>query len=81
MTAPSQYQDLLDDEIFKRGEVSGRLGTAITILTDMLIDLNALEIYYEKPSSKSVSPAVLDDLRRKVVEAKDVLHTALVHPG
>lgn len=81
MINPEQYRTLLDDEIFKSGEVRGRLGTALTILTDMLIDLNALEIYYEKPTSKSVSPAVLEELRRKVVEAKAVLHEALVHPG
>ncbi len=80
MSARKAYSSLLEDEIFKHGDVRGRLGTAMTILTDMLIDLNALEIFYEKPSSKSVSPAVLAELRQKILEAKAVLHEALTEP-
>lgn len=80
MTTSNEYRALLEDEIFKRGEVRGRLGAVLTILTDMLIDLNALEIYYEKPSSKSVSPAVLSQLRQRVNDAKAVLHEAMTEP-
>ncbi len=65
--------------MFMRGENRGRVSTAMTILTDMLIDLNALDIYYQKPSSKGVSPAVLGELRRKVDTAKELLHAILSH--
>jgi hypothetical protein len=77
MNASSKYNRLLEDEIFMKGELNGRLGTALSILTDMLIDLNALQIYYEKPSLKSVSPMVLTELRQKVDEAKEIIHDAL----
>ena len=60
-----------------KGGLKGRLGTTLSILTDMLIDINALQIYYEKPSSKSISPSVLLELRQKVEEAKEIIHEAL----
>ena len=73
----SQYSKLLDDEIFMKGETKGRLGTALTILTDMLIELNSLELYYQKPSTKSVNPAEIVALRTKIDETKKILHEAL----
>jgi hypothetical protein len=73
----SRYKQLLDDEVFMKGGLKGRLGTTLSILTDMLIDINALQIYYEKPSSKSISPSVLLELRQKVEEAKEIIHEAL----
>ncbi|HYM21157.1 MAG TPA: hypothetical protein VEW28_09165 [Candidatus Kapabacteria bacterium] len=60
-----------------KGELNGRLGTTLSILTDMLIDLNALQIYYEKPSSKSISPALLGEIRNKIDAAKEIIHGAL----
>jgi hypothetical protein len=77
MKPSDKYSRLLEDEIFMKGELSGRLGTTLSILTDMLIDINALQIYYEKPSLKSVSPLVLSELRQKIDDAKEIIHGAL----
>jgi hypothetical protein len=71
------YSKLLEDEVFKFGESKGRLKTAITILTDMLIELNSLEVYYQKPVSKSVSPDEISALRRKIDVVKSLLQDTL----
>jgi hypothetical protein len=70
------YKKLLEDEIFMKGDSEGRIGTALTILTDMLIDLNSLVVYYQKPSSKELSPQEIDKLRGKIVELKAILQGA-----
>jgi len=69
----SEYKTLLEDQIFMKGENEGRIGTALTMLTDMLIDLNALEIYYQKPSSKELSPREIESLRKKIATLKSIL--------
>lgn len=71
------YTKLLEDELFMKGEVRGRLATTTTILTDMLIDLNSLELFYQKPSSKSITPAEIGELRIKINKAKQLLYEAL----
>jgi hypothetical protein len=67
------YNQLLEDEIFMKGDAEGRIGTALTILTDMLIDLNALELFYQKPSSKELSPKEIENLRTKILDLKSIL--------
>ena len=67
------YKTLLEDQIFMKGESDGRIATALTVLTDMLIDLNALDIYYQKPSSKQFSPQEITSLRKKVTYLKSIL--------
>ena len=71
------YKELLEDEIFKGGEQNGRIRTALTVLTDMLIELNALEIYYQKPVSKSITPPEITALRDKVQTVKSLLHSSI----
>lgn len=68
-----QYHDLLEDERFRGGETLGRIRTALTILTDMLIELNALEIFYQKPSNKSIVPAEIASLRARIEAVKKLL--------
>jgi len=68
-----EYKALLEDQIFMKGETEGRIGTALTMLTDMLIDLNALEIYYQKPTSKELSPIEIESLRKKIIDLKSIL--------
>ncbi len=72
-----EYQNLLEDELFRGGERKGRLRTALTILTDMLIELNALEIYYQKPTEKSVVPAEIAALREKIGAVKNLVHGSI----
>ena len=72
-----EYHQLFEDEVFKAGPRKGGLRTALTILTDMLIELNALEIYYQKPGSKAVSPLEIATLRRKVEAVKSLLHDSI----
>jgi len=72
-----EYHSLLEDEIFKAGESKGRLRTALTVLTDMLIELNSLEIYYQKPVAKSVSPPEIEALRKKLEMVKQLLHASV----
>ena len=67
------YKTLLEDQIFMKGDTEGRIGTALTILTDMLIELNSLEIYYQKPSSKELSPKEIGNLRKKIQDLKSIL--------
>lgn len=73
----SDYHDLLENEIFRGGEQQGRLRTALTVLTDMLIQLNSLEIYYQKPGSKSISPKQISELREKIETVKNLVHQAM----
>ncbi len=72
-----EYRQLLEDESFKAGREKGSLRTALTVLTDMLIELNALEIYYEKPGTKSVSPKEIPALREKVETVKRLVHDSI----
>lgn len=73
-----EYDDLLEDEVFRTGEANGRLSTAMTILTDMLIELNSLEVYYHKPIDKSISPPQINELRKKVDFVKELVRESLV---
>ena len=68
-----QYKELLEDQIFMKGDAEGRVRTALTILTDMLIDLNALEVFYQKPSMKELSPKEIESLRKKIADLKSIL--------
>ncbi len=72
-----EYRSLLEEEIFKAGESKGRLRTALTVLTDMLIELNALEIYYQKPVAKSINPPEIEALRKKLEMVKQLLHASV----
>ena len=46
------------EELFRGGETKGRPRSALGGLTDiLLIELDALEIYYRKPAIKSIVPA------------------------
>ena len=78
---PSQYIQELEDEIFRRGEQEGRVTTAISMLTDSLLLVNALEIFYQKPSSKSVSPAQISELRGNLDAIKELLRELLPGKG
>jgi len=73
----SEYSDLLEDEIFKGGEQKGRLRTALTVLTDMLIELNSLEVFYQKPASKAITPPEIQSLRKKISVIKDLVHSSI----
>ncbi len=73
----TEYRALLEDELFRGGESKGRLRTALTILTDMLIELNALEIYYQKPSLKSIVPAEIAALRAKIDAVKNLIQDSI----
>jgi hypothetical protein len=73
MSLPIQYERELDDEIFRSGEVKGRVTTSMSILTDSLLMLNALEVYYQKPSSKAVAPGELAELRANLSAVKELL--------
>lgn len=72
-----EYSRLLEDELFRGGETKGRLRTALTVLTDMLIELNALEIYYQKPTMKSIVPAEIAALRKKIEAVKMLLQDSI----
>lgn len=73
----NEYRALLEDELFRGGETKGRLRTALTILTDMLIELNALEIYYQKPTVKSIVPAEIAALRTKIEIIKQLMQDSI----
>jgi hypothetical protein len=73
----NEYRALLEDELFRGGEAKGRLRTALTILTDMLIELNALEIYYQKPTVKSIVPAEIAALRTKIEIIKQLMQDSI----
>lgn len=76
----SEYRSLLEDELFRGGERNGRLRTALTMLTDMLIELNALEIFYQKPSAKSIVPPEIESLRKKIEAIKELIQESLANP-
>jgi hypothetical protein len=61
----------------KTAKKKGRLRTALTILTDMLIELNALEIYYQKPGAKAIAPGEIPALREKIEAVKNLLHSSM----
>lgn len=75
------FDEFVDDEVFKFGEQSGKMRATLSLLTDMLIDLNSIEVYYQKPTSKSVTPATLTSLRQKIDKAKHLLQDALSAAG
>ena len=75
------FDEFLEDEVFKFGEQGGKMRAALSLLTDMLIDLNSLEVYYQKPTSKSVTPASLEALRTKISTVKGLIHDALNAPA
>lgn len=74
---PPQYDQELDDQIFRHGDVKGRITTSLSILTDSLLELNALEIYYQKPVSKAVTPGEIELLRQKLTSIKELLREAM----
>ncbi len=74
---PSQYDQELDDAIFRQGETKGRLTTSISILTDSLLELNALQVFYQKPASKAISPAEIESLRAKLTSIKELLQEVI----
>lgn len=76
-TLPRAYEEDLDDSIFRHGEVKGRIATSMSMLTDSLLALNALEVYYQKPVSKAVAPAEIDHLRTTLTSVKELLRQAL----
>ncbi len=73
----NEYSRLLEDELFRGGETKGRLRTALTVLTDMLIELNALEIYYQKPTVKSIVPAEIAAMRTKIEMIKKLVQDSI----
>ncbi len=73
----NEYRALLENELFRGGEMKGRLRTALTVLTDMLIELNALEIYYQKPTMKSIVPAEIAALRKKIDAVKQLVQDSI----
>lgn len=73
-----QYEQLLEDQTFMSGDSRGRLETALTVLTDMLVELNALEIYYAKPGAKSLVPPQIADLREKIEYIKQIIRASLL---
>lgn len=77
---PSEYEQELDDAIFRQGELRGRITTSLSMLTDSLLELNALEVYYQKPIAKAVAPAEIELLRRKLTSVKELLRQAIA-PG
>ena len=76
-----QYDSLLEEQIFMSGESQGRIKASITVLTDMLLELNSLEIFYQKPVSKSVAPQEIASLREKVDLVKQFLREAIAAPS
>lgn len=74
------FNEFVEDEVFKFGEQGGKMRAALSVLTDMLIDLNSIEVYYQKPTSKSVTPASLGALRSKIGTVKGLIQDALNAP-
>ena len=71
------FDEFVEDEVFKFGEQGGKMRAAMSVLTDMLIDLNSLEVFYQKPTSKAVTPVSLAAIRDKIDTVKGLLHDAL----
>jgi len=78
---PAEYEQELEDGIFRYGEAKGRITTSLSILTDSLVELNALEVYYQKPSSKSITPAEIETLRKKLTSIKELLREVITEEG
>lgn len=76
MEIADQYKQQLDDAIFQFGESKGRIIASMSVLTDALLTLNALEVYYQKPVSKSVAPAEILQLRQNITAVKELLRQA-----
>ena len=70
---PEQYHQELEDGIFRFGELKGRVTTSLSILTDSLLMLNALQLYYQKPASKAISPSEIESLRSNLTSVKELL--------
>jgi hypothetical protein len=77
MALPAEYEQELEDGIFRYGETKGRITTSLSILTDSLLELNALELYYQKPSSKSITPGEIEALRAKLTSIKELLREVI----
>ena len=71
------FDEFVEDEVFKFGEQGGKMRAALSVLTDMLIDLNSLEVFYQKPTSKAVTPVSLAAIRDKIGAVKGLIHDAL----
>ncbi|MEO5931307.1 MAG: hypothetical protein ABIR47_15345 [Candidatus Kapaibacterium sp.] len=78
MKLPPEYTQELDDAIFRHGEMKGRITTSLSVLTDALLELNALELYYQKPVSKSIAPAEIEALRGKLTSIKELLREIIM---
>lgn len=78
---PAEYEQELEDGIFRYGETKGRITTSLSILTDSLVELNALELYYQKPSSKSITPGEIETLRKKLTSIKELLREVITEEG
>jgi hypothetical protein len=78
---PEPYHSQLDDEIFRRGEIVGRLTTSMSMLTDALLMVNALETFYQKPSSKAISPNEIVELRAAIDGVRELLRQAISTPN
>lgn len=70
MEISNEYTSELENNIFQYGEAKGRLNTALSILTDSLLALNSLELFYQKPISKSVSPTELKTIKKNIEQTK-----------
>ncbi len=75
-----RYEQELDDAIFRYGDVRGRITTSMSMLTDSLLDLNALELYYQKPVSKAVAPSEIERIRGTLESIKELLRQTIT-PG
>jgi hypothetical protein len=69
------YKELIENEIFKRGEIQGSASAAQSIMTDTLLELNSLSLFYQKPSSKSITPKEIESIRANIELVKGLLHT------
>lgn len=71
------YKALIEDEIFKLGISKGSASAAQTILTDTLLELNSLAIFYQKPSNKSITPKEIESIRANIELVKELLQKLL----
>jgi len=71
------YNNLIEDESFKLGLAKGSVSAAQTILTDTLLELNSLAIFYQKPSSKSINPKEIESIRANIELVKELLQKVL----
>lgn len=71
------YTTLIEDEVFKLGVSKGSASAAQTILTDTLLELNSLAIFYQKPSNKSITPKEIESIRANIELVKELLQKLL----